>query len=224
MSRPAHVQGRSISVEFRPTTTPLLAGGPVEVSATLRLLDGDAATVTTSVERSTGRSRDYRFAVDGPEGVSLGDPYAAAIEMGGVQTSDQLTVDAPLEDTVLLNQFLELERLRSTINDGDTAEVRVRGERVVHLVSDQGDDDTVTATAIFTLQLRRDDAALAAVLAQMAESICATPGNTTSRTRDLLQLSTIRDPIAQQALEMLASHPDPEVTTAAAQALAGLRG
>ncbi len=217
--RTVPVDGGEISVEFRPVGTDLLAGGPIELDTVLRLSGGDPVTVTTSVERSTGRSRDHRFTADIPDGRALSDPYRDAVEMGGVQTSDVLTAQAPLRDTILLNQFLDIERLRPAIDPDSSVDVHVVGERRV--TTEAGDG---TARRGFTLRLRRDDAALAARLRQIAASINAAPGYTTDRARELLRLSTLRDPIAIAALRAVAGHPDPEVAGAVERALSALHG
>jgi hypothetical protein len=44
------------------------------------------------------------------------------------------------------------------------------------------------------------------------------------RARDVLQLTVIRDPIATEALRIVAGHADPEVAAMSRQALAAIGG
>ena len=219
--RPAQLAGRQIAAEFRLPATVLLAGGPVDLDTILWLTSGGPVTLTTSVERATGRSRDYRFAADAPDGSPLSDPYAETVEMGGVQTSFQLTSAAPLRDKVLLNQFLSLERIRPMLDDGASVDLRVSGTRQLHLDGNDGGGEE-TAESEFTVRLSRDDAALSAELGRIAQSILETSSYTVDRGRQMLVLATIRDPIGADALTVVAGHQDAEVAAMAHRALAAL--
>lgn len=216
--RPAHLPGREIVAEFRSPAAVLLAGGPVDLEVLLRLSGGVPATVTTSVARATGRSRDYRFEAHAPDGTLLTDPYAAAVEIGGVQASSVLSAGEPLCDRVLLNQFLTLERIRPMLEEGESFELRVSGARQLHLAG--GVDGEAGAEVI--VELLRDDAALHAELNRIAESIRDTSDYTIERARQLLALVSIRDPIGSDALTIVIGHHDAAVAAMARQALTAL--
>ena len=213
--------GRTLRVLFRPPAEPVLAGGPVHLDAVVELVAGEPAGLVSSSARATGRSRDYTFEAQGPDGTPLADPFATAVEVGGVATVTPLTRDAPVAEEVLLNQFLALESLAAAVPDGGTLELAVRCARRLAL-GGLTDDDAPAATAVVGIRMRRDDAELARRYRSAAEAVAGESRHTVDRERHLAELFSARNPLAGPALTALAGHPDPAVAAAARAALDAL--
>jgi hypothetical protein len=210
--------GRTVRVEFRPAEEPVLVGGPVRLDAVISLLSGDPVELASGSARATGRNRDYTFTARARSGAPLRDPYADAIEIGGVDTSVPLTTDAPVIEEVLLNQFLALESLRDTVPDGGSTELVVRCARQLRLEGLPAE----TAVTDLRVPMRRDDAALARHYADAAAEVAGTAQFDVHRERLLVELCTARDPLVADALSSLVDHPDGSVAARAAQALTAL--
>lgn len=213
------IAGRAVDVMFRADAAPSLAGGPAYVEAVISLLDGPSGGIVSSVARATGRSRDFLFSALDPVGAPLRDPYAEAIEIGGVETVLPLTQQAPVTQRVLVNQYLTLEQLRTVAQDGITSEFLLRCARVVKFDADQ---EAITAESVLTLRLLRDDAALERHYRRLAEAVRATPQFDATRELLVLELVTARSPLAVGALSALADHPDGAVSARVRQALTAL--
>jgi hypothetical protein len=212
--------GRVLQVAFTPDAGPLLAGGPVYLDGVVSLLMGDPVGLLSSAARATGRSREYAFAAEGPDGVPLRDPFSDAVEIGGIETSRPLTMTAPVTEHLLVNQFLTLEDVRDAIPDGQTTELVVRCSRLLRL---EGlPEDPATATAAVHLWIRRDDAALANYYREAADAIMATQQFDVAREQRLVELFSARSELATDALSSLIDHPDAYVAARARQALAAL--
>ena len=217
------VAGRVLRVDFRSPAEPVLAGGPAYLEVVISLLAGDPTRLVAGSARATGRSREYSFSAETPAGTPLRDPFAGAVEIGGVQTAVPVAPDAPALEHVLLNQFLTLEALRDAVPDGETADIVVRCSRTLAL-DGEATDDVPAATAEHRLPLRRDDAALADTYRRAAADIMATHQFTAERERLLLELTTARNDLAAEPLSTLTEHPDAQVSARAAHALEALRG
>jgi hypothetical protein len=215
--------GRTLHVIFRSAAEPPLAGGPAYLEAEVSLLAGPAIRLISSSARATGRSREYSFAARGPDGRSLRDPFADAVEIGGVQTSTPLTAERPVLQQVLLNQFLTLESVRDAVPDGHTAELEVRCVRQLGLEG-QPNDNVPTAAVVLHLRMPRNDDELADRYRRAAETITSTPQFTVGREQLLTELCTARNRLAIDALTALVSHPDTSVAARARHALSALPG
>jgi hypothetical protein len=213
--------GRTLQVVFRPDAGPLLAGGPAYLDGTVSLVRGDPVGLLASAARATGRSREYVFTADGPGGTPLRDPFADAIEIGGIETPRPLTTSAPVTEHLLLNQFLTLEDLRDGISDGDSTDLIVECSRVLRLEG-VPQQDAPRATAAVHLLIRRDDATLARYYRQQADAIMATQQFDVMREQRLTELFSARTELARHALSSLTDHPDGYVAARARQALAAL--
>lgn len=219
--------GRTVEVEYAVDGGRRLAGGPLNLTVTVALRDGAPGRLISSSARSTGRSREYTF--EGTLGTLAGgrtlrDPYADAIEIGGVQTAQDLRVGNPVVQHVLVNQFLTLEDVLAEVADGDSVELNLRGRRQIQFEgwSGQGSQDAGGASAVLRLTMHRDDSALAAFYRRSADAALAAAQADPSRERRVVELCTARNQLAVQALTELGRHSDPSVADRARQALAAL--
>lgn len=219
--------GRSVELDYAVAGGRLLAGGPLELTVTVALRDGAPGRLISSSARSTGRSREYSFhgtlgTLAG--GTTLRDPYADAIEIGGVQTAQDLRVDTPVVQHVLVNQFLTLEDVLAEVADGDSVELILRARRQVQFEGWSGDgaQDASGAPAVLRLTVHRDDSALAAFYRRSADAVLAAAQADPTRERRVVELCTARNQLAAQALTELGRHSDLSVANRARQALAAL--
>jgi hypothetical protein len=212
------VADRTVAVEFSADAGPLLAGGPVSLEVVISLRDGEPADLIASASRATGRSPEYAFTGTLPGGATLRDPYAGAVEIGGVQTAQSLTAQAPVVQHVLLNQFLTLEDVLDHLADGDSIELVLQAGREIRFEGSP-DGEAVRAEASLTLTLRRDDAALAARYRKAAEAVMAARQFDVRREQLVVELCTARNSLAVDALTTLTHHPDGSVAARAQQAL-----
>ena len=213
--------GRTLQVVFTPDAGPLLAGGPAYLDGVVSLGMGDPVGLLASAARATGRSREYTFTADGPDGAPLRDPFADAVEIGGIETSRPLTTNAPVTEHLLLNQFLTLEDLRDGIPDGHAADLVLECSRMLRLEG-VPQQDAPRATAAVHLLIRRDDAALASYYRQQADAVMAAKQFDVVREQRLVELFSARNELARDALSSLTDHPDGYVAARARQALAAL--
>jgi hypothetical protein len=212
--------GRAFRVAFHPPAGPVLAGGPAVLDAVVSLAAGDPVKVLTSSARATGRSGEYLFEATGPDGGPLRDPYADAIEIGGVETQRLVTTDESLAERVLLNQFLALESVRETVPEGAGAELVVRCARLLRL--EGVPEEPPTAALAVHLRVHRDDAALARYYAEAADTIMGSAQVGVASEQRLVELCNARNELAAGALSSLTAHPDAGVAARARYALAAL--
>lgn len=216
--------GRSVEVTWAVAGGRLLAGGPLFLEVTIALRDGAPGRLIASSARSTGRSREYSFSGTALDGrTTLRDPYADALEFGGVQTAQDLRADTQVVQRVLVNQFLTLEDARTAVADGDAVDLLLRAHREVRFEDGPADHGPGRdATADLRLTLHRDDAALAAFYRRAAEAVLGAAQADPAREQRVLELCTARNQVAAPALTALARHPDPTVADRARRALAAL--
>lgn len=215
--------GRSVDVGYAVDGGRLLAGGPLSLTVTVSLRDGAPGRLIASSARSTGRSREYTFHGTLVGGTTLRDPYADALELGGVQTAQDLQIDIPVVQHVLVNQFLTLEDALAEIDDGDSVELLLQARRQLQFEDRPADGPPDAGpVADLSLTLHRDDAALAAFYHRTAEAVLGAAQADPAREQRVVQLCTARNHLAAPALTELARHPDPSVADRARRALAAL--
>ncbi len=211
------VAGRRLAMACRPESEELLAGGPVWLAAELRLIEGEPIGLVAGSSRASGRSTEYRCEADG-----LRDPFADAVEIGGVETTRRLSSAEPVREELLLNQFLTLEDLLTRVPEGATARVDVRCRRrlLVDPPESSGEPPGEPAEAVdeIAVTLRRDDARVREDYLATARTILAGVVDTV-RNRLLIELTCARSPLAGDAWQLLTSHPDPVVAGRARQML-----
>lgn len=212
--------GRIIRVRFE-IDDEALAGGPVPVTSIVSLRSGDPVGIVLGASRATGRSSEYAFAADGPDGAPLPDPYAGAVEVGGIEGALPLTPDAPRTERVLLNQFLALERVRDEVADGEAADLEVRCARLIR-VDVAPIPDPPSATAVLRVTLRHDDAALRSWADETAALVLAGREVDVVREQRVLELVTARSAPVAGALDALTRHPDQAIAARARRALDAL--
>jgi hypothetical protein len=213
--------GRIVRVRFEIDGESALAGGPVPVTGLVSLRSGEPVGLVLGASRATGRSDEYTFAADGPDGVPLPDPYADAIDVGGIEGALPLTADAPRTERVLLNQFLALEHLRDLLADGEAAELAVHCARRIRL-DDAPAADPPTATAVLRVTLRRDDAALRSWADETAAVVLDGREVDVVREQRVLELVMARSAPVADALDALTRHPDHGIAARARYALDAL--
>jgi len=213
------ISDRDLEVAFEPEEEPGLAGGPVYVEVTISLVDGEPVTVLSGASRSTSRNDDYTFTAAAPGDVTLRDPFADAVELGGVEFPRELTAGTPLTERVLLNQFLTLEDLVGAQPDGRTTPLTVRA---VRRIRQPASGEPTDAPVELQIPLRHDDDALARWYRDVADTVRAARDGDAVREQRLTELLTARNHLATDALETLTGHPDPGVAQRVALALSAL--
>jgi hypothetical protein len=212
-----------LTASFRAAADDALAGGPLEIEFCMAPEKG-RAYVLSGTERFTLRPDSYAFhAVLEEGGIGLDDPASPdAIGWGGPATMLAFSVQAPFRQTLIVNEFLRLERIRHAMKMDERREIALRCQRALAVATTP--DVSRLATAQLALWIgvciRRDDLALVA----LADDLQRTVGDDSSeldspsRRRAIDRLATLDPEIARPRLAALAGHPDPWITARIAHA------
>jgi hypothetical protein len=204
---------------FRVVTGELLAGGPIELEFFVESLGSRTLQLAVAGDRMRQRPGQFSFAATF-EGSPLEDPIAAVPYMGGPEGVVQVTTDSPWYQPVVLNQFIRLEDTPRLVS-GAIGRLGLACCRPLAL--------TATAAAALShegapvlavdlaLDLRRDDEALAVLVARLVDEIMRGP--LAARERPLALLLSMRS-AAHAEIDALTRHSDPSVANRARQALA----
>jgi hypothetical protein len=196
---------------FRMVPGELLAGGPVELEFFVESLGLRPLRLAVTSDRTRQRPGGFSFAAtfeDSP----LEDPMAMAQYMGGPAGIVQVSSDSPWQQPLVLNQFLRLEHTPGRIPQGARGRMKLACRRPLALAATEaaallpGDAPVVAVNLSF--DLRRDDAALAALAARLFDAVMEGPP--ASRERPLVLLLSMRT-AARPQIDALAHHPDPAV-------------
>ncbi|MGR0221056.1 hypothetical protein [Agromyces sp. ZXT2-6] len=217
------VAGRTVEVRFRIDASEVVAGAPVEIMTEIRLGDGDPFELRSAGARSTARSREYSFEADGPDSVPLRDPFADEVDIGGVESSVLVASDRPDRGRILLNRFLTLEDLRSSLPEGGRFDLVVHCERRIRVAGDARDAEPPAVRTELRVPVVRDDAACAAEYGRLADVVLGHPSAHVLREQALDALLSARSTVAEAALVAVAEHPDPTVAGPARHAIDAMR-
>jgi hypothetical protein len=176
--------------------------------------------LAVSGDRSRQRPGQFTFAATF-EGSSLEDPMASAPYLGGPEGVVQVSTGSPWHQPLILNQFVRLEETPGRLVQGATGRLDLTCRKSLPLAATTDaallHDGTPVVAVHLALDLRRDDAALAALIARLFDEIMQGPP--TSRERPLGLLLSMRS-VARAQIDPLTRHQDPSVASRARQALA----
>lgn len=203
---------------FRVVTSELLAGGPIELEFFVECLGSHPFQLAVSGDRMRQRPGQFSFAATF-EGSSLEDPMAAMPNMGGPEGVVQVSTDSPWHQPLVLNQFIRLEETPGHLVEGVTGRIDLACRRPLTLAATQASalsqDGAQNLAINLAFDLRRDDAALAALVAHLFDEVMQGP--LALRERPLALLLSMRT-VAHAQIDALIRHPDPLVANRARQA------
>jgi len=196
----------------------LLAGGPVELEFYVESYGPAPLHLAIAGERAT--QRPGYFAFDATfEGASLADPKAAAGSLGGPATTVIVATGRPWRQALLLNQFLRLEDTPVRLAPGAAGRLDLACHRLLPLAATDNDafasQGAPSVQVVLGLDLRRDDAALEALIARLFAAVMEGPP--AEREPSLAQLLSLRS-LSRSQIDALTRHPDPAVAGRARQA------
>ncbi len=191
----------SARASFRVVTSDLLAGGPVELEFLLENLKTTPFQITVSGDRARSRPGQFSFAASF-EGIVLEDPAVGMPYLGGPAGIVEVSIDKPWRQPLLLNEFLRLERTVEQLKPGAVGRLDLTCHRPIDLLSG-GEESILTINLAFLL--RRDDAALAALVSDLYHKIMQGPPSL--RERSITLLLSLRS-AAHDQIEALSRHAD----------------
>jgi hypothetical protein len=209
----------SVRAGFRVVTGELLAGGPVELAFFVESLGLCPLQLAVSGDRMRQRPGQFSFAAMF-EGSPLGDPMAAVPYMGGPEGVVEISTRSPWDQPLLLNQFIRLEHTLGRLVQGATGRIDLACRRPLPLAATDAAalslDGAPIAVVDLAFDLRRDDAALAALVARAFDEVMQGP--LALRERSLALLLSMRT-VAHAQIDALTRHPDPSVAGRARHAI-----
>jgi len=222
------VNNLKVTAGFRTHDAEVLAGGPLKVEFFVE--NDNAAPLYLSVRGDRARLRQANFsfaaAVEGKE-VNLDDPAAKTMDLGGLGTAAKIETGAPYRRMLLVNEFVRLEKLVAALTSGEVVMLRLRCQSPLQLAGSieqvfKSRAEGRVADVALTIHVRRDDAALEALIARLAAEIDANRTGAVSAERELAiaELGALRHPAAVPYLQNLSNHPDPVVQIYAQRTLA----
>ena len=207
-------------VGFRVVPGELLAGGPVELEFFVESSELRPFQLEVSGDRMRQRPGQFSF-IATFEGLPLEDPMVMAPYMGGPVGFVQVSTNSPWHQPLVLNNFIRLEDTPWRLSQGSTGRIALACRRPLPLAATDAaalSPDRAPAVAVnLAFDLRRDDAALAALIARHFDEI--TQGPLALRERSLARLLSLRS-IARKQIKALIRHTDPSVASRAHQVLA----
>lgn len=205
---------------FRIVPGILLAGGPVELDFFVESSGLRPLQLGVSGDRTRQRPGQFSFTATF-EGSPLEDPMAMASYMGGPASVVQVSTNSPWHQPLLLNQFIRLEDTPGRLVQGSTGRISLACARPLPLATTDAaallHDGAPVVAVDLAFDLRRDDAALAALVAGLYDEVMQGP--LASRERPLALLLSMRS-AAHTEIEGLTRHPESSVAARAHQTLA----
>lgn len=210
-------------VAIRPATSPVLAGGPLEIEMSVSLHGERPAYLAMGADRVRQRPQGISLdAVLEGSDASIVDPSESLPDLGGPLGVAELAPDAPLRQILLANAFLTLERIRSALEPGASGIIRIGFVCELRLALER--DRAAAAPAVpaprleIRVPVRRDDAALEELFGRLADEAMAAK-QVGLQERAIAILSTARHPAANTQLVTLASSPEPNLSGLARRAV-----
>jgi hypothetical protein len=215
--------GGRVRAGFRLLTPEPPAGGVVRLLLEVAALDGPVF-VLAGTDRATGRPA--HITIGGTlDGTALEDPLAGRPQLGGPSGAVEVAPDSAYRQVVLVNEFVRLEDTLDLVPPGEAQELTLECSRVLSPASSRkqalSGADAPDVQVRVAVPLRRDDAALEAEIASLAEIVRGGGASTSNELEDaVVALAALRLPSATAALAGFADHPNPYVREAAAAASA----
>src|SRR5215831_4119286 len=188
-------EGVALRAGFRAATAEELAGGPLEVEAFVDNTGAAPLYLALAGEGSRLRPARFSFAatVEGLD-VELDDPEAGAPDAGGPATVVAVPPGESRSQSLLVNEFLRLEKLSQALGPGETRALTLRCRRPMPLA--------VTEAQAFRVGPSTPEVDVTLTLS--------------------VRLAALRHPGAAAALRSLQRHGDPAVRRYAERALRAL--
>lgn len=201
---------------FRVITHELLAGGPVELEFFLE--NRKSAPFRITVRGDRARSRPGQFAFTALfEGAPIVDPAAQTPNLGGPAGIVEVSADAPWRQPLLLNEFLRLEDTSERLDPGAAGVLDLTCRRPLDLADGpEAGLEAPDLTIRLALPLRRDDAALSALVSALYQEILE--GQSPGREHSLGLLLSLRSR-ACEPIVALAHHANASIAERAQMAL-----
>lgn len=218
------VEGLRVRAGLRVASTLLLAGAPIALHYFVEVEGPGRLHLAVGGDRAKQRPAGFAFhATLAGSGTTLADPCAGVPDVGGPIGLVVVAADTPWRQSLLLNQFVALENSRRSIANGEHDLLTLTCRRALKLAtSEDGALDLTHATPLeLTLSffLERDDAAVAATAATLAQEVF--DGPIERREPALAELFAMRD-AARVQIRALTQHPQAAVVERARQALDAL--
>ena len=150
------------------------------------------------------------------------DPLAELPDFGGPAGVVEVGPGERHQQTLLLNDFLNLESMREVLAPDESGRLHLTCRRSVPLASNEAElFASQTRTAVvevpLAVDLHRDDEALVALVQDLLDQVVH--GTASARERPLGMLLSLRAPLAVERWRALADHPDPTIAERARWAL-----
>lgn len=223
-----NANGIQVRAGFRAPDPEALAGGPLEIEFFVENIGQIHFSIACGTDRAKLRPAFFSFTatLDGSD-INLDDPAARIPELGGPASVIRVEAGASYSQALLVNEFIRLEKVNTVMQPGEVRTLYVHCPRPLPLARTQQQafqtvNNVPRVDVTLTVRVRRDDAALDALVARLAEAVRAdwNVPVAPSRTQAISQLVALRTPVALPYLKALANHPDPEVWIRVQRALA----
>jgi hypothetical protein len=223
--------GFNLKAGFRTREPEVVAGAIVEVEFFVEQRGTRPFYLAVGGSRSKLRPAffELRATLDGAE-VELDDPTAEISELGGPVGAIAVEPGADYRQTLVVNEFVRLEKLRVALAEGETSGLHIHCQRPLPLAksAEQAFETGARAPLVkshLTVIARRDDAALERLINQLVDEVEVdqSAGATAQRETAVAKLSALRSPLAVPYLERLKGHSDSAVAMYVERALALLK-
>lgn len=223
-----HLQVRA---GYRTSAPEVVAGGPIEIEAFIENIGQVPLYLAIGSDRAKLRPSFFSFeAVLEETDVELEDPLEGVPQLGGPATVITVEPGTYYQQVLLVNEFAALEKIPTVLAPGELGVLRIRCRRPLPLAlnKEQAFQNLSNAPMLdkfLTVYIRRNDAALKELIAQLATK-AHNNWNSISpveREKTISQLFALRSPMVIPYLEMLIEHPDGSVRLRAQRSLAWLQ-
>ncbi len=213
---------------FRAHDPEVLAGGPLEVEFFVENTGATPFYLAVGTDRTRLRPAFFSFTarLDGAD-VKMDDPASGIMERGGPAGVARIETGASYSQALLVNEFVRLEKVSAVMQPGEVGTLHIHCRRPLPLANSEQQafqlgNNVPGVDVTLAVRVRRDDAALDALIARLAEAVRADWSATPEprRIQGISQLAALRTPVALPYLQALVNHPDPEVRLRVQRALA----
>ena len=216
-----HAGDLSIRVGLRAVTPHALAAGPIELEFVAAATGERPLFLLVGGDRTRRRPGGFTFEAEFGELV-FHDPLAELPDFGGPAGVVEVGPGERHQQTLLLNDFLNLESMREVLAPDESGRLHLICRRSVPLASNEAElFASQTRTAVvevpLAVDLHRDDEALVALVQDLLDQVVH--GTASARERPLGMLLSLRAPLAVERWRALADHPDPTIGERARWAL-----
>ena len=211
-----------LRISFHMPQASSLAGGPIEIEFCAELIRPDSVHLRLEADRVRGRESEFEFTATFA-GVTIEDPAALLPDMGGITSVAEIIAGDRWRERIILNEFVRLEETVKLLEPDTSGELVVTCRRRISVAIEQNaalalPDIGPTVEATLVVDLRRDDAALVALVEKMLRELLESPAE--ERERPLRLLLGLRAPAAVERWSTLVNHGDRYIADRAGESLA----